>query len=142
MNDAVELREFGKQRDPRWGGNNNIATGVTESGRRIAASTNGSYGSPYARLEMEREMRRRGYEVVKNAPGLSNGTWHAEGRLIQYGINTGDRVVAMGVSDKMCAACQADAKRFGIRTNNGSYTPQEYDRFPQTRPHDPSGKCP
>jgi copper chaperone CopZ len=54
--------------------------------------------------------------------------------LIQNGINIGDRIVAIGVSDKMCESCAADVKKYNIKTVNGEYKPGEYKRLPDNRP--------
>jgi RHS repeat-associated protein len=140
MDEAANIRKTGKILDKGWGDNNNVAVGISESGKIYVSTTNGRYPSKKdfgGSAQFQKILENRGYIVVKGDGGLSateldaNGNqkqWHAEGRLIQNGINKGDRIVAIGVSDRMCPSCAKDIEKYNIKTLNGKYTSEEYKK--------------
>jgi RHS repeat-associated protein len=136
LNQASNFHKIGSRIDNKWGENNKVVIGISESGKKYITTTSGRFpSSPTTetyRAISANALERRGYIVVKTAGTGEN--WHAEGRLIQNGINNNDRIVAIGVSDKLCADCASDIKRFNIKTLNGQYTRAEYTRFPKNRP--------
>jgi hypothetical protein len=157
MNDAIAINKAGNKIQPGWGQNNKVSIGISESGKKYIATTNGTYPSSekFSSGNFQAELKRKGYIVVKNANGLSKvetytdatgkvkqKQWHSEGRLIQNGININDRIVGMGTSDNNCRDCGADTKKFNVKSLNRIYSVNDYNRFPRKRPSWENQKLP
>jgi RHS repeat-associated protein len=146
--EAIGINKAGGKIQKNWDKNNKVAIGISESGKKYIATTNGTYptGEKFKSGDFQAELRNKGYIVVKtdglgevelyeNGPNKGKPKkWHAEGRLLQNGINIGDRIVGIGTSDDNCRDCAADIKKYNIKTADRVYSVKDYDNFPGKRP--------